>query len=41
MNPARSKQKISDYTRERKQWLVDKSVQAVAQRIRSRKKSRS
>jgi hypothetical protein len=30
-----------DYTRDRKKWLADKSVQAVAQRIRNRKKNRS
>ncbi len=41
MKCGRSKQKISDYTRDRKKWLADKSVQAVAQRIRNRKKNRS
>jgi hypothetical protein len=30
-----------DYTRDRKKWLRDQSVHAVAQRIRSRKKNRS
>ena len=30
-----------DYTRDRKKWLADKSVQAVVRRIRNRKKSRS
>jgi len=30
-----------DYTRDRKKWLTDKSVQTVAQRIRSQKKNRS
>jgi hypothetical protein len=30
-----------DYTRDRKGWLRDPSVQSAAQRIRSRKKSRS
>jgi hypothetical protein len=30
-----------DYTHDRKKWLVDKSVQAAAQRIRGRRKSRS
>jgi hypothetical protein len=30
-----------DYTRERRQWQRDKSVQTVATRIRARKKSRA
>ncbi|MDE3068136.1 MAG: hypothetical protein KGJ60_11375 [Verrucomicrobiota bacterium] len=30
-----------DYTRDRKSWLRDSSIQTVAQRIRRRKKSRS
>jgi len=30
-----------DYTRERRQWLLDHSVQTAAQRIRARKKNRS
>ncbi len=29
-----------DYTRERREWLRDKSVSTVAARIRARKKSR-
>ena len=32
---------MGDYTRDRKKWLTDKSVQSVAQRIRNRKKNRS
>jgi hypothetical protein len=30
-----------DYTRDRKKWLRDQSVQTIAKRIRARKKSRS
>jgi len=30
-----------DYTRDRKKWLAEKSVQTIAQRIRNRKKNRS
>jgi hypothetical protein len=30
-----------NYTRDRKEWLNNQSVQTVAQRIRSRKKNRS
>jgi len=30
-----------DYTRDRKKWLADKSVQAVAQRIRGRNNKRA
>ena len=30
-----------DYTRERREWLRDKSVSTVAARIRARKKSRA
>lgn len=33
-------QGTGDYTRERRRWLRDQSVQAVAQRIRARKKER-
>lgn len=29
-----------DYTRDRKKWLSNKSIQSVAQRIRNRKKNR-
>jgi len=30
-----------DYTRDRRKWLRDQSVQSAAQRIRNRKKSRA
>jgi len=30
-----------NYTRDRKEWLANQSVQTIAQRIRSRKKNRS
>jgi len=35
------KQKIGDYTRERRVWLRDASVQSVTARIRARKKTRA
>ena len=41
MKLSRHKYKISDYTRERRQHLHDKSVSTVTARIRARKKTRA
>jgi hypothetical protein len=38
MKPPHTKKKTADYTRERCEWLNNKSVQTVAKRIRTRKK---
>jgi hypothetical protein len=41
MKSSRQKYRISDYTRERREHLRDKSVSTVTARIRARKKTRA
>jgi hypothetical protein len=41
MKRPHTKKKIADYTRERCEWLNNKSVQTIAERIRARKKKRA